>query len=239
MKFHGTDYYFHKKKKMAIINSKVRTILPELINRNKKLVDRLRDKLKVSSFFNNIEKRNKLYLQTFISSSNKRKRDLKTGIQIDNVIKQNSEIMSILCDKMDDDILIKNFDKLKKEKQLVCEKTEEETHNKIDELLFNLKSIIKKPKKLKKELKIISNDNINNNKKNKKDINGIMEYIGNKIKNEEKNTDNKIADYLKKLNYIFKTYGCNEKKSEMRKKVKLKEQKMKKINLIIINGKKK
>ena len=165
MKFHGTDYYFHKKKKMAIINSKVRTILPELINRNKKLVDRLRDKLKVSSFFNNIEKRNKLYLQTFISSSNKRKRDLKTGIQIDNVIKQNSEIMSILCDKMDDDILIKNFDKLKKEKQLVCEKTEEETHNKIDELLFNLKSIIKKPKKLKKELKIISNDNINNNKK--------------------------------------------------------------------------
>ena len=124
---------------MAIINSKVRTILPELINRNKKLVDRLRDKLKVSSFFNNIEKRNKLYLQTFISSSNKRKRDLKTGIQIDNVIKQNSEIMSILCDKMDDDILIKNFDKLKKEKQLVCEKTEEETHNKIDELLFNLK----------------------------------------------------------------------------------------------------
>ena len=215
MKFHGTDYYFHKKKKMAIINSKVRTILPELINRNKKLVDRLRDKLKVSSFFNNIEKRNKLYLQTFISSSNKRKRDLKTGIQIDNVIKQNSEIMSILCDKMDDDILIKNFDKLKKEKQLVCEKTEEETHNKIDELLFNLKSIIKKPKKLKKELKIISNDNINNNKKNKKDINGIMEYIGNKIKNEEKNTDNKIADYLKKLNYIFKTYGCNEKKSEI------------------------
>ena len=85
--------------------------------------------------------------------------------------------MSILCDKMDDDILLKNFDKLKKEKQLVCEKTEEETHNKIDELLFNLKSIIKKPKKLKKELKIISNDNININKKNKKDINEIMEYI--------------------------------------------------------------
>ena len=211
MKFHGTDYYFHKKKKMAIINSKVRTILPELINRNKKLVDRLRDKLKVSSFFNNIEKRNKLYLQTFISSSNKRKRDLKTGIQIDNVIKKNSEIMSILCDKMDDDILIKSFDKLKKEKKLIFEKTEEETHNKIDELLNNLKSTIKKPQKLNKELKIIGNDNISN----KKDINEIKEYIGNKIKIEEENTDNKITDYLKKLNYIFKTYGYNEKTDEI------------------------
>ena len=197
MKFHGTDYYFHKKKKMAIINSEVRKILPELINRNKKLVERLRDKLKVSSFFNNIEKRNKQYLQTFIYSSNKRKKDIKSGIQIDNVIKQNSEIMSILCNKIDDDILIKNFDELKKEKKLVCEKTEEETHNKIDELLFSLKSIVKKPKKLKKELKIISNDNTSHNKK---DINEIMDYIGNKIKNEEKNADNKIGDYLKKLN---------------------------------------
>ena len=58
MKMHGTEYYFHKKNKMAIINSKVGTILPELINRNLKLAERLKDKLKVSSFFNNIEKRN-------------------------------------------------------------------------------------------------------------------------------------------------------------------------------------
>ena len=215
MKFHGTNYYFHKKKKMAIINSEVRTILQELINRNKKLAERLRDKLKVSSFFNNIEKRNKQYLNTFIYFSNKRKKDIKTGIQIDNVIKQNSEIMSILCDKMDDDILVRNFDKLKQEKKLVCEKTEEETHNKIDELLFHLKSIVKKPKKLKKGLKIQSYDNIHNSKKNKKDISVIMEYVGNKIKNEEKSTDNKITDYLSKLNYIFKTYGCNMKKREI------------------------
>ena len=31
MKMHDTEYYFHKKNKMAIINSKVGTILPELI----------------------------------------------------------------------------------------------------------------------------------------------------------------------------------------------------------------
>ena len=72
MKMHGTEYYFHKKNKMAIINSKVGTILPELINRNLKLAERLKDKLKVSSFFNNIEKRNKQYLTNFIFSSNKR-----------------------------------------------------------------------------------------------------------------------------------------------------------------------
>ena len=220
MKMHGTEYYFHKKNKMAIINSKVGTILPELINRNLKLAERLKDKLKVSSFFNNIEKRNKQYLTNFIFSSNKRIKDLKTGIQIEQVIKKSSDIMSIVCNKMDDDILIKNFEQLKKEKKLVCENTEEETHSKIDELLYKMKSLIKKPNTMKIEVKTN-----NDNSYQKKEINEIKEYIGNKIKNEEKTTDDKITNYLKKLNYIFKNYEFNEKTDEIQKETENEENK--------------
>ena len=36
----------------------------------------------------------------------------------------------------------------------------------------------------------------------------------NKIKSEEKETNDKISNYLKKLNYIFKTYEYNEKTDE-------------------------
>ena len=134
MKFHSTAYYFLKKEKMVILNSQVNTILPELMERNIKLAGRLKDKLKVSSFFNSLEKRNKKYLKNFIFSSDKRARDLKMGIQMDKALKLSSNGISALCNHINDDILIKNMNQLIKEKKLVCEKTEDETHSKIGEL---------------------------------------------------------------------------------------------------------
>ena len=68
MKFNVIPNYFRRKKKMVILNNKVSEILPELMDRNLKLADRLQNKLKVSSFFNSIEQRNKNYLQNFIFS---------------------------------------------------------------------------------------------------------------------------------------------------------------------------
>ena len=118
MKFNGMPNYFRRKKKMVILNSKVSEILPELMDRNLKLADRLQNKLKVSSFFNSIEQRNKNYLQNFIFSSIKRTKDLKTGVQFDEAIKQSSKMMSVLINQMDDDIFLKNMEKLIKEKKL-------------------------------------------------------------------------------------------------------------------------
>ena len=192
--------FFNKKKKIVILNSKVNQILPELIGRNLKLVDRLQNKLKVSLFFNSLEQRNKKYFKNFIISSNKRIKDIKTGVQINKVIKQSFESISPLCNQINNDILIKNKDKLIKEKKLMIENTEQETHNKIEQLLNNLKNAIKKEKNIRKEIennKIIKNYST-------EDINNVKEYISEKIKTEEKNTNVKISDYLRKLNYIFK-----------------------------------
>ena len=198
MKFHGIDYYFRKKKKMVILNSKINEILPELMDRNLKLADRLKDKLKVSLFFNGIEQRNKQYLQNFIFSSKQRTKDLRTGVKMDKALKHSSEMLSVLCNQMSDDIMIQNIEQLKKEKKLILEKTEEETHSKIDELLNNLRNAIKKPKNTKKEL-----ETKNEKSYTSKDINEVKDYIIDKIKVEEKKTNEKITGYLKKL-YISK-----------------------------------
>ena len=209
-----TKNFLNKRDKMVVLNSKMNEILPELMGRNLKLVDRLQNKLKVSSFFNSLEQRNKKYFNNFIFSSNKRIKVIKTGVHMNKAIKQSSETISALCNQMNNDILIKNKDKLIKEKKLVIENTEQETHNKIEQLLNNLKNVIKKPK-------IIRNENDNNKiikSYTAEDINDVKEFISEKIIKEEKNTDIKINDYLRKLNYIFKNYDYTKKANDFEKK---------------------
>ena len=61
--------------------------------------------------------------------------------------------------------------------------------------LNNLRTAIRNPKEKKEEI---------NNKEEKsftaKEINEVKDYIGDKIKNEEMKTNNKISNYLRKLN---------------------------------------
>ena len=170
-----------KQKRMDLLNSKISLILPELMSRNIKLIERLKNKLKVSSFFNNIEHRNKKYLHDFISSSDKRAKDLKTGLKINKAIEQSSKSMSLLCRQMSDDIILKNADLLLKEKKLISENTEYETHTKINELIHDLKKTVKthnesQIKPIKKIIKSLSD----------KEIKEAQDYIGDKIINEEK-----------------------------------------------------
>ena len=116
MKEKEFEDFLRKIKRMNLLNSKINLILPELMSRNKKLVERLKNKLKVSSFFNNIENRNKKYFQDFIFSSDKRAKDLKTGLEINRAIKQGSKSMSLLFHQMNEDIILKNAEVLLKEK---------------------------------------------------------------------------------------------------------------------------
>ena len=198
-----------KRIKMDLINAKLSLILPELMSRNLKLIERLKNKLKVSSFFNNIEHRNKKYFQDFIFSSNKRAKDLKTGLKIDKAIKQSSKTMSLLLRQMSEDIILKNADALLKEKKLISENTEQETHIKINELLQNLKNAVKTPygtkiKPIKKIVKSLSQN----------EIKEAQEYITDKIKKEEIQIQEKVNKYLKKLNNSLGKYGDDEKNED-------------------------
>ena len=201
MKEKELDDFVRKRKRMDLLNSKISLILPELMSRNIKLVERLKNKLKVSSFFNNIEHRNKKYFQDFIFSSDKRAKDLKTGLKINKAIKQSSKSMSLLCRQMSDDIILKNANILLKEKKLISENTEQETHIKISELLQNLKTAVKTPygikeKPAKKIIKSLSQD----------EIKDAQEFIGEKIRKEESQLQEKINKYLIKLHNSLDNY---------------------------------
>ena len=197
--------YAKKQKRMDLLNSKINLILPELMSRNIKLIERLKNKLKVSSFFNNIEHRNKKYFHDFIYSSDKRAKDLKTGLKMNKAIKQSSKTMSLLCRKISDDIILKNADILLKEKKLISQNTEQETHIKINELIQNLKNAVKTPygikiKPMKKIIKSLSQD----------EIKEAQDYIGDKILKEEKQIQDKINKYLKKMHKSLDKYANEE-----------------------------
>ncbi len=157
------------KKAMDVLNSKLTIILPDLMSSNVKLVERLKNKLKVSTLFNNIEHRNRKYLKGFINCSNKRTNFLKTGLEMKRALKQSNKNTQLLCKQMNEDLILKNMDILLNEKKLISENTEPETHLKINNLLTVMKKAIKPPLfekyEEKTENKVLTEDKIDKIKK--------------------------------------------------------------------------
>ena len=199
-------------KKMDILNSKISIILPELISRNTKLGERLKNKLKVSTLFNNIEHRNNKYLKGFIFSSNKRAKDTKTGLDIDKAIKQNNKKLELLCNQMKEDLILKNSDILLKEKKLLNENTEQETHLKINDCIHTLKNIIKSPisSKNTSSKRLIKSMSENELEKAKK-------VVGNKIMREEKDIQEKINEYINVMRNSFDNRNLEINKIKIKK----------------------
>ena len=207
LKEYNLDEIDKKQKKLDLLNSKISLILPELMTRNIKLGERLKNKLKVSTLFNNIEHRNKKYLKGFIFSSNKRAKDLKTGLDMNKAIKQSNKKLTLLCNQMKYDLILKNSDILLQEKKLLSENTEQETHSKINDFIHTIKNAIKPPTTFritssKKFIRSMSEDEIKKAK----------EIIGNKILKEENDIQDRINKYLNKMRSSFdnKNYETNK-----------------------------
>ena len=184
-------------KRNKVILNKIKKNLPELMSRNLMLGERLKNKIKVSSFMNNTENKNQKYLKNFVISSGKRVKDLKTGLELKKVMKKGIYNLSSICNNINNDIIIKNSDFLIKQKKLINEKTEQETHIKINELIKGIKHIIKPVKILKKSnnhkiIKSVSEEEIFKAKK----------YINHELNNDEKKLKNKINYYINKLNTV-------------------------------------
>ena len=176
------------------VSEKIRILLPELMARNSKLSNRVRNKLKVSSFLNNTENRNKKYLKSFISSSYKRVKDIKTGLELIKAIKKSSKNIYPICSQISKDIILQNSDFLIEEKKLLNENTEQETHLKINDLI----------KKMRNALNHINKNNHKYNKKPMKslsqaEINNIKYILNKNIKKEGEMINYKINGYLDKL----------------------------------------
>ena len=212
MKDYQLEEHERRQKKMDLLNSKISLILPELMSRNTKLGERLKNKLKVSNLFNNIEHRNKKYLKGFIFSSNKRANDLKTGLEMNKAIKQSNKNFLLLCKQMKNDLILKNSDLLLKEKKLLNENTEQETHLKINDFIHTIKNAIKSPNSLrtnhsKKIVKSLSENEIEKAKF----------FIGNKINKEENKIQEKINDYIDKMRSSLDNENYEKDKIKIRK----------------------
>jgi hypothetical protein len=193
-----TNYYNYKKNK--IILNKLSNSLPELISRNINLIERLKNKIKVSSFMNNSEHKNQKYLNYFVVSSGKRVNDLKTGLGLRRVMKKGTNYLAPICKHINNDVIIKNGDFLIKEKKLINENTEQETHIKINELIKDINHIIK-PNNIEenpitnKVVRSVSDD----------ELLKINNIINQELCNDEKEINDKINFYMNKLNTVAET----------------------------------
>ena len=205
------------------VSEKIKILLPELMARNSKLSNRVRNKLKVSSFLNNTENRNNKYLKSFISSSYKRVKDIKTGLELIKAVKKSSKNIYPICSQISNDRILQNSDFLIEEKKLLNENTEQETHLKINGLIKNMRNALKhmnknENKNIKKPMKSLSQTEINHinyiiNKNIKKEgdminykIKGYLDKLKNNAQSNKKEFNNyveniKIFDNIKFINY--------------------------------------
>ena len=142
--------YTYGSKRNKKILKRIECSLPELMTRNLKLGQELKNKITISSFMNETETKTKKYLTQFLMSSRKRVKDIKTGLCLNNVIKEGYKKLDPICNHIDNDLYIKNSDYLLKEKNLISQKIAKEKHERINQLINNIKYIIK-PTKLKRK----------------------------------------------------------------------------------------
>jgi hypothetical protein len=193
-----SNTYGYKRNKKIL--NKINSSLPELMSRNLRLGERLKNKITVSSFMNNAENKNQKYLKYFVISSGKRVKDLKTGLDLKNVIKKGINHLSPICNHINNDLIIKNGDFLIKQKKLINEKTEQETHNKINELIKGIRHIIKPIKIMKKPSmhKIVKSVS-------EEELHKAKELINHEIYNDQRRIRNKIDYYISKVNTVAET----------------------------------
>ena len=183
----------------------VQEVLPELITRNTKLCTRLKSKLKVCSFLNNVELRNQRYLKELVSSSEESLQNVKSGLQLSKSMKLSSKYLSSLNSKIMNDCFMKKSDLINNtKKDLNKNNTEEETNMIIKQSLNKLKSHLNPTYTI---IEILTEDD-NSNKKNffsENELKHAKDYINDKISMEEKILKNRISGYLDKVKIIKTT----------------------------------
>ena len=168
--------------------------LPELMSRNLKLGKELHNKITISSFMNDTESKTKKYLTQFLISSNKRVKDIKTGLSLVNVIKKGTKNLVPIFNHIDNNIIIQNSAFLLREKNIISQKIAKEKHERVDELIKKIRYIIK-PTKIKRKsnshriIRTIPEDQMFK----------IKNILDNEIANDENLLKRKINYYKKNL----------------------------------------
>ena len=202
--------YTYGSKKNKKILKKMKIALPELMTKNLKLGQELKNRITISSFMNETDTKAKKYLKKFLLSSQNRVKNTKIGLGLINAVQKGSGNLSSLYNQINNDLYMKNGDFLIQKKNLLMEKTEKEKHDKINNLINNIKYIIKPIKINKKSnshriVKSVSETEMNNAKNIIfKEISDDKNIIKDKINYYRKSLITLAESKPKKFNKIAK-----------------------------------
>ena len=147
---------------------KINRLIPKLLIENKDYSKEIKTRLKISSIFNEFDKKAKNEFNFYINDSNKRYTKAKNGQNVDNYIEESQQSYEDRLSKIMNDKFYTELN-LKPEKEKMKHKSTKKIYTNIKDLLTNIKTTIGSSK-LRKS---IFNYNIKNN--NNK-VNRIYKY---------------------------------------------------------------
>ena len=184
--------------KLSPLNQALKECLPELMSRNLKKGERLKSKLDVNFFLNNVELRNQSYLKKLVSSSENNRQSIKSGFELKKAMEITEEKLSPINYQILHDYFLLKDNVIKGAKRQLTKKTEEESNMIIKNDIHKIKHIlyptikIKEPEKEPPKINIMTQDELYEAK----------EVINQKLNNEYKNIDTKLQNYLDKVKKI-------------------------------------
>ena len=196
-------------KKYSPLNQALRDYLPELMLRNIKKGERLKSKIDVNFFLNNVELRNQSYLKKLVTSSEKNLQSIKSGLEMKKAIELTEEKLSPLNLQILDDYFLRKNNVISGAKRLLVKNTEEESNIIIKDSLHMIKHflnptniIIEEPKKETPKKKLMT----------KNELFEAEEVINQKLKNDVKNLNSRVNKYLDRVQKIKLTMPRNDNK---------------------------
>ena len=175
-------------------------LIPKLLKENKSISKEIKTRIKISSIFNEFEKKAKNDFNFYIKDSNKRYTQAKNGLNIEHYIdesqpKYENKLSKIMNDKFYTDL------NLKPEKEKMKHKTTKKIYMNIKDLMANIKTSLDSSKSRKK----LNFNSLYNNHVGKK-LKRIRKYnkcnTENELSLKKKNIDEKMALMNKNENDI-------------------------------------
>lgn len=186
-------------KKYSPLNQALRDYLPELMSRNIKKGERLKSKIDVNFFLNNVELRNQSYLKKLVTSSEKNLQSIKSGLEMKKAMELTEEKLSPLNYQILDDHFLKKNNVISGAKRLLTKNTEEESNMIIKNSLHMIKHflnptniIIEEPEKEIPKKKLMTQN----------ELNEVQELMNQKLKNDIKNINSRVNQYLDRVRKI-------------------------------------
>ena len=164
---------------------KINKLIPKLLIENKDYSKEIKTRLKISSIFNEFEKKAQNEFNFYINDSNKRYTKAKNGQNIDNYIEKSQQKYEDRYSKIMNDKFYTELN-LKPEKEKMKHKSTKKLYTNIKDLLTNIKITIGSSKLRKNS--IFNYNNLYNNN-NQKKLNRI--YKNNKY--NKCNTENELS----------------------------------------------